>query len=92
MRTDRIQEQQLQVNVPLDKISPWLSFPTVQQIRVLNADELMEPIFDDITIDHGIVGAFYFLDLLFDFALEDCVELGDLVVFVVFLAVDFLLL
>ncbi len=90
MRADWIEEQKLEVDVPFNQIISGFGFSTVKEIGIFDADEFVEAVFDDISIDHGIVSSFNFLDLLFDLALEDSVEFGDLFVFVFFWSVIFL--
>ena len=44
----------------------------------------MEPIFDNISVDHIFVSCFHLRDLLFDFTLEDKIKLVRLIVLLVF--------
>lgn len=81
MRADRIQEDQLQVDVSLDEIDPRLVMVTVQQIEIFHARKIMETILNNISVDHFFIGLMNLVDLLFHFILEDIIEMGDMLEF-----------
>lgn len=81
MRADRIQEDQLQVDISLDEIDPRLVMVTVQQIEIFHARKIMETILNNISVDHFFIGLMNLVDLLFHFILEDIIEMGDMLEF-----------
>lgn len=71
VRADRIQEQQLQVDVSFDEVLPRLMRVTVQQIEILDAGVLVQSEFDDIAVNHLLVSFAHLCDLIFHFVLKD---------------------
>ena len=84
MGAQRVDEKKLEVDVSFNEISSGLGLSAVNQICVFHADEVMEPIFDNIPIYHVFISCFHLRDLLLDFALEDDIKFIGLLVLMIF--------
>jgi len=80
MRTDGVQEDQLQENVPLNQILSRLMPLTVDQIIIAFADKVMESVLDHIPIDHIFIALLDLPDLVFDFVFKNLVEVLDFII------------
>jgi hypothetical protein len=78
---DWVQEEQLQVNVALEQVQSGLVGIAVEQVKVLDAGEVVQSLLDNIPVDHLLVGLAHLQDLVFDFVLEDGIEVLHIRVF-----------
>lgn len=76
MWADGVQEHQLQEDVPFDQIFSGFVGVAVDHVVVALSHEFVESELDHISVDHVFVAFFDFSDLVFDFILENLVEVG----------------
>lgn len=84
VRTNRVDEQQLQQNVSFNQILSWLVF-TVQNIQILHTCQVMETVFNDISVNHFFISFLDSHDLLLHFIFKDLVE-SSIRTFILFLS------
>lgn len=73
VRTDRIQEEQLQVDVLFNQVLSRFVL-TVQDVQVFGAGEIVESILNNIPVNHFFVSLFDSHDRLLHFGLENFVK------------------
>ena len=71
MWANRIQEQQLEINIPFYEIDSRFELTTIEQISIFYSHEIVETIFYSIPIDHLIKCLFHFSNLFFKLTFED---------------------
>lgn len=92
MRAKRIDEKQLEIDVPFDKIYSWPTLPTIHEISLFNSNKFMESVLDSIPIYHIFIGPFNLGNLFFYFTLKNFIEFLNLFIFLIFSPVCFMLL
>ena len=73
VRADWIKENELEVHVLLDEINSRLVI-TVDKIHILYCREVMETIFDHISIDHFFISISHLCNLILHLVLENLIE------------------
>ena len=91
MRTNWVQEDQLQEDVPFYQVGSWFVLVTVQNVQIFHTCDLMQTVFDHISVDHLLVGLLHSKDLLLNLVLEDLIVQVKTLVVGFALTVSFLL-
>lgn len=86
-----IKEQQLKFNISFYQIESWFCLTAINKIGVSQTNKFMESIFYNISINHRLISTLYFMNLIFHFALKDSIKLADLLIFIIFISVIFMI-
>lgn len=76
MRADGVQEDELQVDIAFDEVDSGFVIVAVQQIQILHARKVMQPILYDVSVDHLLIGLLHLVNLLLHLIFEDIIEMG----------------
>jgi len=74
VRTDGIEEDELEENVSFNEVVSRLSPIAIEQIQILHGNKLMQPKFDHIPVNHLLIRLTNFNDLLLHLILENIIE------------------
>lgn len=89
---NRIQKQQLQVNISFNQIESWLSLTTVEKICISFTNKLVKTKLNYITINHALICFFNFGNLILNFAFKYSIKFRNLFIFVIWRSISFMLL
>ena len=78
MRTDGVEEDQLQEDISLNKICSWFFFVAIQQIEIFNRSEFVQSILNDISINHIFIGFGNSDYLLLHFIFENVIKMSKI--------------
>lgn len=90
MRTDRVQEYQLQEDVSLNQVSSRFVLVTVQDIEIFHTCDLVQTVLNHISVDHFLVSLLNFVNLFFNFIFENLIIQVQTLVVSFTLSVSFL--
>lgn len=77
VRADRVQEDQLQVYVSFDKIDSRFMLITVDDVKIFHAAEIVQAVFNNVSVDHLFVGFLNFTNLILHLVFKDIIEMSN---------------